>query len=72
MLDRIDQLLTRARRRWLYRVSWAALLVLGVYGVVNGEQMAAWAFLAAAVLGVADVHTDPSTPDGMPRGAKIE
>lgn len=67
MLDKLEALATPARRRWLYRISWAALALLGVYGVLSHEQLAAWALVAAAVLGVADAHTDPTTPTGMPR-----
>lgn len=68
-MDRIEQLLTPARRRWLYRITWATLTILGVYGLLTGEQIAAWAILAAAVLGIADAHTDPTTTSGMPRRA---
>lgn len=41
-------------RKRLYRVTGAALVVAGVYGVVNGQEAAAFLGLAAAVLGVAD------------------
>lgn len=68
-MDRLEQLLTPHRRRWLYRISWATLALLGIYGLLTGEQIAAWAILAAAVLGIADGHTDPSTASGMPRRA---
>lgn len=40
-------------RRWLYGISIASFGVLGVYGLVNADQMAAWGLLAAAVFGVA-------------------
>ena len=40
-------------RRWAYGVSAAALAVLGTYGVLNGEQIAAWGVAAAALFGVA-------------------
>ena len=69
MIDKLEQLLTPARRRWLYRISWATLALVGIYGVATAEQIAAWAFLAAAVLGVADAHTD-TTPTPTPRRAK--
>lgn len=62
----IETILNPKTRRWLYRISWAALVVLGIYGILTSEQLAAWAFLAAAVLGIADVHTDPTSPNGMP------
>ena len=69
MLDHLEAIATPRRRQWLYRVSWAALALLGVYGILTGEQIAAWALLAAAVLGIADAHTDPTTASGMPRRA---
>lgn len=43
-------------RRYAYRVSGAALAVLGVYGVVDGSKTAALLVLFAAVFGVADAH----------------
>lgn len=43
-------------RRWAYRVTTAGLVVLGVYGVVDGQQAAAWAVLAAAVTGMASAN----------------
>lgn len=46
-------ILTRPRRRWLYIVTAAALVVAAVYGLVDGTQSAAWLALVAAVLGVA-------------------
>lgn len=67
MLDKLEALATPRRRKYLYKVSWSLLALLGVYGVLTGQQIAAWALLAAAILGIADSHTDPSTPTGMPR-----
>lgn len=46
--------LTPARRRWLYRITAAALGVAAVYGVLDGTKIAALLVLVAAVLGVAD------------------
>lgn len=47
-------------RQWLYRIGIAGLGVLSVYGIVNGEEIAAWSFVAAALLGMADVNaSDP-------------
>lgn len=70
MLERLEAIATPARRRWLYRVAWSVLGLLGVHGLVTGEQLAAWLLVAAAVLGIADSHTDPTTTSGMPRRAK--
>ena len=50
--------LTPARRRWAYRVTGAALVIAGVYGILDGQQLAAWMGLAAAVFVVADRHVD--------------
>lgn len=41
-------------RKRLYKVTAAALGVAAVYGVLNGEEIAAFLLLASAVLGVAD------------------
>lgn len=49
--------LTPARRRWLYTITGAALALAGIYGLVDGQQIAGWMGLAAAVFGVAAVHT---------------
>ena len=66
MLDKLEAIATPGRRCWIYRVTWAIGALLGVYGVLNGDQLAAWLLVAAAVLGIADGHTDPTTPTGMP------
>jgi hypothetical protein len=39
-------------RLWLYSVLSAVMALLVLYGVLTGEQVAVWAGLAAAVLGV--------------------
>lgn len=49
-------------RKWIYGIATAALAVLGVYGLVTGAQIAAWAGLAAAVTGLATVNTGPASP----------
>lgn len=49
-----------AVRRWIYSIATAALAVLGVYGIVDGEQITAWSGLAAAITGLAAINTDPS------------
>ena len=54
----MTKLLTPARRRWAYRVTAAALVVAGIYGLLDGTQRDAWLILAAAILGVADRHVD--------------
>ena len=46
-----------AVRRWIYGIATAALAVLGVYGIVTGEQITAWSGLAMAVTGLAAVNT---------------
>lgn len=66
MLSKLERLATVRRRKYLYRVSWSLLGLCGVYGVLTGEQIAALLLVAAAVLGVADGHTDPSTTTGQP------
>lgn len=49
-------------RRWLYAVTTAALAVAGVYGIVDGNQAAAWAGLAAAVTATAAANTPTQQP----------
>ena len=44
-------------RRWIYGIATAALAVLGVYGLVTGEQIAAWSLLASAITGLATANT---------------
>lgn len=44
-------------RRWIYGIATAALVVLGVYGIVTGEQIAAWSLLASAITGLATANT---------------
>lgn len=56
--------LTPVRRKWLYAVSAAVLALLGVYGLVEAEQLSAWLVVASAVLGVATAHTDRSGGSG--------
>ena len=63
--------LTPQVRRWAYGVATAALVVLGVYGVVDGNQAAAWGGLAAAVTGMATALT-PSPEGPAPRRAEGE
>lgn len=44
-------------RRWMYRVGNAALGVAVVYGLVNGEEAAAWGLLLNALLLMADAKS---------------
>lgn len=53
--------LTPAVRRWAYGITTAALGVAAVYGLVDGNQAAAWLILAGAVTGMATVNT-PTPP----------
>lgn len=46
-----------AVRRWIYGIATAALAVLGVYGIVTGEQITAWSGLASAITGLATINT---------------
>lgn len=49
-------------RKYIYRVTTAALAVAGFYGVLGPEEVSAWAaFLGVALItGMADANTDPS------------
>lgn len=44
-------------RRWIYNIGNAALGVTVVYGVVNGEEAAAWGLVLNALLGMAAANT---------------
>ena len=53
-----------AVRKWIYGIATAALAVLGVYGIVSGEQITAWSGLASAITGLAVINT-PARADGQ-------
>lgn len=59
----MTKILTPSVRRWLYAIATAALAVLGVYGVLDGQQLAAWSGLAAAITGLAYVNTNEPSED---------
>lgn len=48
-----------AYRMWLYIVSVGVLVCLGVWGVLDGDKIAALNFLFAAFFGVAANHVNP-------------
>jgi hypothetical protein len=52
-------------RRWIYGVAGAAIVLLGIYGVVTNEQGIAWLALVAAAVGLAAPATALThiTPD---------
>ena len=52
-----------AYRRWFYVVSVGILVCLGVWGVIDGDKIAAINFVVSAVLGVAAGNV-PTRPDG--------
>ena len=60
-----EAIFTPARRRWLYLVGVAGLGVCGVYGLVTGEQAAAWAGLGAALCGMAAGNVHPTEGDDI-------
>jgi hypothetical protein len=56
-------------RRWIYGVAGAAILLLGIYGMVTNEQGIAWLALVAAAVGLAApatalTHITPDTVKG--------
>lgn len=53
-LAKLEALATPRRRKVAYRIATAALAVAATYGIVTGEEAAAWLYLAAAVTGMAD------------------
>src|SRR5699024_11376921 len=57
-------------RKWLYGVATAITLLMGAYGLLDEQLIAAWNMVAAAIFGVATINTNTNTTDGMPRHAK--
>lgn len=55
---------TPQRRRYIYRVTNAGLLVAVGYGALTGEESTLWLLAVNAVLGLADanVSESPSEP----------
>lgn len=58
-------LMSATGRRWIYGVAGAAIVLLGIYGVVTNEQGIAWLALVAAAVGLAGPATALThiTPD---------
>ena len=44
-------------RRWLYGLAIAGFGVLGVYGLLTPERIAAWSLFASALFGLAFLNT---------------
>ena len=59
-----------ATRKWLYGISCALTLLIGAYGFLDDQLIAAWNMLAAAVFGVATLNTNTTTSTG--RRAKVD
>ncbi len=68
MIDRIVK--NRRARRYIYILTTAALAVLLGYGIIDGNQVAVFTGLAAAITGLAGLNV-PSTnaSDDGPRHA---
>lgn len=52
-----------ATRLWLYGIFFAVSIALGVFGLLDGDKIAALNFVISAVLGVAAGNVPPR-PDG--------
>ena len=50
-------------RLWLYSIFFAISVALGVWGLLDGDKIAALNFVVSAVLGVAAGNV-PTRPDG--------
>jgi hypothetical protein len=59
-----------AVRKWLYGIACAVTLLVGAYGFIDDQLIAAWNMLAAAVFGVATLNTNTNQSSG--RRAKVE
>lgn len=53
---------TPQRRRYLYRVTNAGLLVAVGYGLLTGDESQLWLLFVNAVLGLADANVGPERP----------
>lgn len=47
---------TPGTRKWIYGIANAGVGVAVVYGIMNGEEAAAWGLLINAVLGLAQAN----------------
>lgn len=60
-MDKLTAILAdRNFRGWVYNVTIAALAVAMVYGLLNGQQAAAWLGLIAAIVGMARANLTPA------------
>lgn len=50
--------LTNKQRQRLYDVGLALIGVVSIYGLIDGEQAAAWALVLAPLLGLARSNVD--------------
>lgn len=57
----VKGIFTPKRRKYIYRVSTAALAVAGFYGWLGPDEVNAWSafLLVALVTGMADANTQP-------------
>jgi len=60
-VDTVKAFFTKKRRKYIYRVTTAALVLAGSYGLLGPDEVTAWtAFLGIAlVTGMADANTEP-------------
>lgn len=47
-----DHILSREKRKWVYGIIVAGLLVAAGYGIITQEHVELWLLLASAVLGL--------------------
>lgn len=52
--------ITPAQRKRLYELGLALIAVAAVYGLIDGEQAAAWALVIAPLLGLARANVEGS------------
>lgn len=65
-MNKIITILEQNRvRRYIYRTATAILLLIAGYGLIEGDQIALWMGVFAAVTSMADVKTD--VPPGKHR-----
>ena len=55
MVDKIKAIFTEPVRAYIYRVIMAAGAVVGIYGILDANQIATWVGLAAVVLNILPV-----------------
>lgn len=70
-MDKLTAILANPNfRGWVYNVTIAALALAMVYGLLTGQQAAAWLGLVAAIVGMARANLTPADAEVTPYDPK--